>query len=198
MLGDISQSINPYMKIVDYANISHIFPPENTLLLHLNKSYRSTVEITHFARRILQTHLSEETVERHGDEPLLLAFSDDEALTDRIAKDIQEFAEKGYRSIGILTRTNVEANEAHRRLKEKAQVSAIVSGNQEYIRGAVVMPAYLAKGLEFDAVILYSAGNGNYSRDEERLLLYTACTRALHVLHIYHTGERSPLLPQTI
>ncbi len=198
MLGDISQSINPYMKIGDYDNISHIFPPENTLLLHLNKSYRSTVEITRFARRILQTHLPEETVERHGDEPLLLPFSDGQALTDRIAKDIRAFTEKGYRSVGILARTKNEADDAYRLLKDKAQVSAIVSGNQEYVRGAVVMPAYLAKGLEFDAVILYNAGNGNYSRDEERLLLYTACTRALHVLHIYHTGERSPLLPHTI
>jgi ABC-type branched-subunit amino acid transport system ATPase component len=119
-------------------------------------------------------------------------------LTDRIAQDIKGFTDKGHRSVGILARTKGEANEAYRLLKEKTQVGAIVSGNQEYVKGAVVMPAYLAKGLEFDTVILYNAGGGNYSRDEERLLLYTACTRALHVLHIYHIGERSPLLPQTI
>jgi DNA helicase-2/ATP-dependent DNA helicase PcrA len=65
-----------------------------------------------------------------------------------------------------------------------------------FARGAVVLPAYLAKGLEFDVVILYHAGE--YIREEERLLLYTACTRALHVLCVYYCGSKSPLLPESI
>ena len=65
---------------------------------------------------------------------------------------------------------------------------------RKFIRGTLVIPSYLAKGLEFEAVIVYDAGAGSYSHPDDRLLLYTACTRALHKLHIYHTGETSPLL----
>ena len=60
---------------------------------------------------------------------------------------------------------------------------------------ADVLPAYLAKGLEFDAVILANAGGEHYRDESERLLLYTACTRALHVLRVYCVGEPSPFLP---
>ncbi|WP_330397058.1 ATP-binding domain-containing protein [Anaerovirgula multivorans] len=60
----------------------------------------------------------------------------------------------------------------------------------------LVIPAYLAKGLEFDVVLIYNAGDENYACEEERLLLYTACTRALHVLCIYFSGEITPLLKE--
>ena len=65
----------------------------------------------------------------------------------------------------------------------------------QQVRGAVVLPAYLAKGLEFDAVILANAGEGHYHEPSERLLLYTAFTRALHVLRVYCVGTPSPFLP---
>jgi DNA helicase-2/ATP-dependent DNA helicase PcrA len=58
----------------------------------------------------------------------------------------------------------------------------------------VIMPVYFAKGLEFDAALIYNAGSGNYCCEEERLLLYTACTRALHILCIYYSGKCTPLL----
>ena len=66
--------------------------------------------------------------------------------------------------------------------------------DDEYVSDTLVIPAYLAKGLEFDVVLIYNAGNENYSCEEERLLLYTACTRALHVLCIYYSGKGTPLL----
>jgi DNA helicase-2/ATP-dependent DNA helicase PcrA len=57
-----------------------------------------------------------------------------------------------------------------------------------------VLPAYLAKGLEFDAVLIHDAGADVYGRENERKLLYTACTRALHSLFIFYTGSLTPLL----
>lgn len=196
MLGDMNQSINPYMNIGDYDNIAHIFPREDTLLLRLTKSYRSTVEITRFSRSILHKDMEDETVERHGDEPVVLGFNDERAMRERVLEDIRAYLDDGFQSIGILTRTKREAIELYDALKGKTRLTAIVSGEQEYARGAVVLPAYLAKGLEFDVVILYSAGE--YVREEERLLLYTACTRALHALCVYYCGTKSPLLPDSI
>lgn len=52
----------------------------------------------------------------------------------------------------------------------------------------------LAKGLEFDVVIVYDAGVGNYSSEFDRKLLYVSCPRALHQLVLYYTGEKSPFI----
>jgi len=69
--------------------------------------------------------------------------------------------------------------------------------DDEYVSDTTVIPSYLAKGLEFDVVLIYNVGDGNYYCEDERLLLYTACTRALHVLCIYYYGEITPLLKES-
>ncbi|MGD9474890.1 MAG: ATP-binding domain-containing protein, partial [Eubacteriaceae bacterium] len=51
---------------------------------------------------------------------------------------------------------------------------------------------YLSKGLEFDAVLVCDANAENYCDSEDKSLLYTACTRALHRLHIFAQGKLSP------
>lgn len=194
ILGDLHQSINPFMNVGDYKNISHIFPKDNTCIINLTKSYRSTMEITKFSRRLLNKEIADECVERSGDEPLLLGFPDEEATKERLTLDIKIYKEKGYRSIGIITRTVKEAQEVYSFLEDKVQVKAIMKDDDEYVSDTLVIPAYLAKGLEFDVAIIYNAGNENYCCEEERLLLYTACTRALHILCIYYSGESTPLL----
>ncbi|AKA69272.1 RNA polymerase recycling motor HelD [Clostridium scatologenes] len=194
ILGDLNQSINPFMNVGDYSNISHIFPKNNTFIINLTKSYRSTMEITKFSRRLLGKEITDGCVERNGAEPLLLGFSNEKAIKEKFIKDIKEYKEKGYKSIGIITRTVKEANEVYNFLKERIYVKAILKDDDEYVSDTLVIPAYLAKGLEFDVVLIYNAGNENYCCEEERLLLYTACTRALHVLRIYYSGRCSPLL----
>jgi DNA helicase-2/ATP-dependent DNA helicase PcrA len=197
-LGDLNQSINPYMNVGNYANISHIFPQNNTCIINLTKSYRSTMEITKFSRRLLNKELTDECVERSGEEPLTLGFTSEEAIKERLLQDIVLYKEKGYKSIGIITRTVEEANGVYNFLKDKAHVKAILKDDDEYVSDALVIPAYLAKGLEFDVVLIYNTGNENYCSEEERLLLYTACTRALHNLCIYYSGSITPLLKERI
>jgi DNA helicase-2/ATP-dependent DNA helicase PcrA len=194
ILGDLHQSINPFMNVGDYNNISHIFPKENTCIINLTKSYRSTMEITKFSRGLLNKEIGVECVERSGDEPLILGFLDEEAIKEKLLEDIKIYKEKGYKSIGIITRTVKEAKEVHNFLKDKIPVKAIMKDDDEYVSDTLVIPAYLAKGLEFDVVFIYNAGDENYSCEEERLLLYTACTRALHVLCIYYSGKKTSLL----
>ena len=194
ILGDLHQSINPFMNVGDYSNIASIFSKDNTCIINLTKSYRSTVEITKFSRRLLNKEISAECVERSGDEPLLLGFIDEEAIKERLLEDIKMYNEKGYKSIGIITRDVNEAEEVYSFLKDKVHVKAIIKDDDEYVSDTLIIPSYLSKGLEFDVVLIYNAGDGNYSCEEERLLLYTACTRALHVLCIYYSGKSTPLL----
>jgi DNA helicase-2/ATP-dependent DNA helicase PcrA len=194
MLGDLNQSINPFMNVGDYSNIAHIFPQNNTCIINLSKSYRSTMEITRFSRSILKQEVEAEYVERSGEEPIVLEFPDEESIKERILNDIGRYKEKGYKSIGIITRTAKEAQEVFGFLKDKVEVKAITKDEDEYINGTLVIPSYLAKGLEFDVVLVYNAGEENYCSEEERLLFYTACTRALHRLSVYYTGNPTPLI----
>lgn len=196
ILGDLHQSINPFMNVGDYSNISGIFPRENTCIINLTKSYRSTMEITSFARNILNKKTTDECVERRGDKPLLLGFKNEDRIKERLLEDIKIYKEKGYKSIGIITRTIKEAQEVEGFLKDKVHVKTIIKDDDEFANDTVVIPSFLAKGLEFDVVLIYNVGEGNYRGDEERLLLYTACTRALHVLCLYYTGESTPLLKE--
>ncbi len=194
MLGDLNQSINPYMNVGNYNNISGIFPEDNTCIINLTKSYRSTKEITAFSRKLLNIETSAEYVERNGDEPLIVGFQSEQAIKDRLIEDIKNYKEKGYNSIGIITRTAGEADEVYGFLKDRTHVKAIMKDDDEFINDTLVIPSYLAKGLEFDVVLIYNVSDENYACEEERLLLYTACTRALHVLCVYYSGKCTPLL----
>jgi DNA helicase-2/ATP-dependent DNA helicase PcrA len=59
----------------------------------------------------------------------------------------------------------------------------------------IITTVHLAKGLEFDEVIVCGVAASNYHSEVERSLLYIACTRAMHRLTVVWTGEKSPLLP---
>lgn len=73
-------------------------------------------------------------------------------------------------------------------------IKLVKSNSAEYEQGIVVIPAYLAKGIEFDAVIIYDASKDVYSDESLRRLFYTACTRAMHELQLYSVGEVSPFV----
>ncbi|MGL4106865.1 HelD family protein [Clostridium sp. LP20] len=194
ILGDISQSINPYMNVGSYNNVIKILKPEDTSIINLTKSYRSTMEITKFSRKILSEEISDEYVERNGDLPKLAGFLDEEDIIERIVEGVKVHKADGHKSIGIITKNIHEAKRVYNYLKDRINAKIIVSEDDEYINDILVIPAYLAKGLEFDVVMIYNASDLRYKDEEDRLLLYTACTRALHRLEIFYLGNLSPLL----
>ncbi|MDM8128627.1 ATP-binding domain-containing protein, partial [Paraclostridium benzoelyticum] len=196
ILGDINQSINPFMNVGNYNNIYNI-SQNDTFIITLTKSYRSTMEITKFSRNLLSENIDDECVERHGDEPIIVSFSDKLSMNEKLLEDIKSYSEKNYKSIGIITKTARETKVLYNFLKENSiDVSSIEKDDDYYTNGVTVIPSYLAKGLEFDVVFIYDASNKNYNSEDERLLLYTCCTRALHVLNVYHLGEITNLLKQ--
>lgn len=87
-----------------------------------------------------------------------------------------------------------EAKEVAKVLKErKIKATLIGSANQRLVPGTLVMPSYLAKGLEFDAVIAWNVSRDNYHQLDETQLLYTITSRAMYKLDLIYTGEKSPL-----
>ena len=57
----------------------------------------------------------------------------------------------------------------------------------------MIIPSYISKGLEFDAVIISNASSTHYN-ENERNLFYVVLTRALHKLKIYYSGEYTKLI----
>ncbi|WP_346846698.1 RNA polymerase recycling motor HelD [Clostridium sp. UBA871] len=194
ILGDISQSINPYMNVRSYNNVVNILKPEDTSIINLTKSYRSTMEITKFSRKILSDEIQDEYVERSGEWPKLTGLLDEEDINERIVEEVKVHKGDGHNSIGIITKNVDEAQRVYNHLKDRINIKMIISEDDEYVNDILVIPAYLAKGLEFDVVMIYNASDLKYKDEEDRLLLYTACTRALHVLDIFYLRNVSSLL----
>ncbi|MCC3868576.1 RNA polymerase recycling motor HelD [Terrisporobacter mayombei] len=194
ILGDINQSINPFMNVGNYNNIYNI-SKDDTCIINLTKSYRSTMEITKFSRKLLIENINDEYVERHGEEPNVIGFSHESHMNKKLIEEINNYKEKNYKSIGIITKTARETRDLYNLLKaNNIDVVSIEKDDDSYTNGVLVIPSYLAKGLEFDVVFIHDVSNKNYNSEDERLLLYTCCTRALHVLNIYYLGEITSLL----
>lgn len=189
ILGDLNQRISGSNSLSKKEEISEVFGEENTTYMSLNKSYRSTINITNFSKQILLNGEDIQGVERVGLEPVL--YDDNVVIKDII----EEMKNRGMKTIAIIPKTLDDANELYTKLKSSIEDLSIVTWDSSNIKGEItVIPSYIAKGLEFDGVIIPD-GDSTYSLDSERNLLYTVCSRALHELHIITNGDKSILLP---
>ena len=128
----------------------------------LNKSYRSTYEITTFAQKI-SPNANLQAIERHGEEPDVVCFKSHEEELQGIVEWINEFADSEYHSMGIICRTQDQAEALFQDLKDlKAKCYLLTSQSDAFRQGVVICTAYMAKGLEFDQVIVPQATADNY------------------------------------
>ena len=166
----------------------------------LNKSFRCTNEILNFSLRFLLGQESEacgpeiKSFNRSGDEVVVAAADSAGELIEKITEEIEICREHGYGSVGLLCKTEARAAGLYQKLKPVTDVRLVRSGSVPDLQGVFLIPIYMAKGLEFDAVILCDADSGNYYDEDDKNLLYVACTRALHRLSVFCVKERSPLL----
>lgn len=196
VLGDIQQTIEKTIDCSLYDDISEILNKGKTIKLSLNKGYRSTCEINAFTQKLLAEGSQHAycSIERYGEEPRVIHQETWEGIDQSIIEDIANYTEQGYESLAILCKTQEDAEKVFSRLKKSVQLTLIKPQGGEVIKGTLVMPTYMAKGLEFDVVIVYDVNKENYASDLDRQLLYIACTRALHRLIIYYKGDKSPLI----
>lgn len=195
ILGDFNQSIHPFTNPVNNEGISDVFRAPISAMMNLTKSYRSTKDIFDFCQAILSTRNSEiQPVNRSGNKPIMIKSSNDKDMIEKIKRDIKALEEGGAKSIAVICKTAKESSYVHDNLKEDIRVGAIINDKTKYKGGKIVIPSYLAKGLEFDAVLVYDASKDNYFNGNERGLFYTVCTRALHNLYIYFKDNMSPFL----
>lgn len=190
ILGDFGQVWNPcYLHTLE--DIKTMYKDADFVVL--NKSYRSTCEIMDFAKKIY--NMSQlETVERHGPVPQVVCCKDEEERIDFISKQICDFEEGGNTSLGIVTKTNKEAKKLYDALSQMHKVNLLTPESTRFENGVSITSIQVAKGLEFDEVIVPDASAEKYKADYDRNLLYIACTRAMHKLTLSYVGNPTPFL----
>ncbi|MGB8954493.1 MAG: RNA polymerase recycling motor HelD [Tumebacillaceae bacterium] len=195
VLGDLNQSIYAHSTAeTNFAALADTYKEDETEMIVLRRSYRSTRPIVEFTSQMIPGGEEIEPFNREGKKPTVTRVEDRAQLHAEIAERIRELQEEGHQTIAVICKTAQESQQAYDGLQERVPLRLIGQETATFESGTLVIPAYLAKGVEFDAVILYNGSKEQYGRESERKLFYTACTRAMHELHVYAVGELSPFL----
>ncbi len=197
LLGDLNQAIFTHNNARGLLQqLGTMFDPEKTKVIQLTRSYRSTKQITDFTKAILKDGEAIEAFERTGQLPRVLTAQSEQAALNQVLTTL-EADQAEHDTTAVIAKTLADAKQIATLLKEAGQkVTLIQTENQRLVPGTIVVPSYLAKGLEFDAVIVWDANKEKYHGDEERQLVYTICSRAMHALTVTSVGPVTELISQ--
>ena len=180
ILGDRRQTMGEKQ-----VNVMKFLPEiygKEMFYIDMKKSYRSTREIMDYAEQILQDNTGTEYVDRHGELPHTRTADAPEQMYEMLAEDLA--GENGCRTQGVLCLTQEEADTVWMELNRRGvQADLLTKDSMKFHTGISVMPFYLAKGLEFDAVYIPNAQK--YQSPVEKQAMYINVTRALHKLNLY-------------
>ncbi|ENH97751.1 ATP-dependent DNA helicase [Gracilibacillus halophilus YIM-C55.5] len=189
MLGDINQGIYAH-SVAEETILSDQLPDEHERIV-LTRSYRSTRPIVEFTKSMMPDGDLIQPFEREGNLPIVMEVEQPEMAKEKVIEQINHYQEQGHETIAIIGKTIKECRLIHQYLSDSVNVELMSESAHTFGKGVVVIPVYLAKGIEFDAVILFNASRENYQHELERNLFYTACTRAMHDLALFSIGTPS-------
>ncbi|MDZ4311006.1 MAG: AAA family ATPase [Cypionkella sp.] len=193
ILGDATQSVNPF-SASSADDIAAVL--SGAWQVTLNKSYRSTWEIMQFALAI-SPNPDLVAMKRHGAQPDVHACKTPNEALARIVAEVTAFRECDHSSLALLAKTQRQANRLHAALAAKGIEARLLNdGSAGFSNGIIVCTPHLAKGLEFDRVMIADADAATYRTEMDRNMLYVACTRAMHCLTVIGVGEMSAFLPE--
>lgn len=200
ILGDLAQGIHSYRGITDWNNVlNDVFPKDKCGYLTLEQSYRTTVEIMEAANTLMSGSkikglIPAKPVVRHGEKPVLNRCFSEKEFNKTLISEIEKIKITGYKTVAVICKTDAECKAIHKTIPDAVLIS---SKEESYSGGLVLLPSYLSKGLEFDAVIITAfsedyifSDDDSYLTELDYKLLYVAMTRALHYLNILALDNR--------
>ena len=205
ILGDIAQGVHYYRGIENWQRFIDIeFDDVNVTYTTLQKTYRTTKDIMNIANSVINKLpeyekefivLGDPVIDRK-DSINIQKQNNIKELTEAINYRINTYLKNNYKSIAIIGKDINECKELERQLsKLRNDVKLIQGKDSEYNAGISIVPSYLAKGLEFDCVIIANANKEKYSNSSlDTKLLYVTITRAMSKLDVFYMGEISDLL----
>ncbi|MBC1406245.1 ATP-binding domain-containing protein, partial [Listeria welshimeri] len=149
-------------------------------------------QITNFTKEIMTESERIIPFSRQGDVPKVIQTENFVAMMDVVQREALKL-KKSSNMVAIIGRNQEICEEAYLSLYKKMDVKLVHMGNQKLSEGIMILPSYLAKGLEFDSVIVLDASEKTYPSSADKTLLYTICSRAMHDLVAVSNGEITPL-----
>ncbi|MCI1954439.1 MAG: AAA family ATPase [Ligilactobacillus acidipiscis] len=197
LLGDSEQALYSESKRPKelLSELSETLQARHSSLKLLNKSYRSTKQITDFMKALLPEGNSIQSFNRPGKRPLICQVSDEEASFRALYQHLKKSA-KEYSSVALITKNMTKSKQLYEKLHGKLPVTLLEESDRTLPAGIAILPIYLAKGLEFDSVIVNNVSADEYPDTNEQGILYTICSRAMHELVMISIGQPSPLIKQ--
>lgn len=193
IFGDLAQSIYDYRGLESWEQINSEILSSNAKIINFNKSYRTTREIMQVADKIANRLglSSSEMVIRTGPK---VKYTKIINQTDYIIDKVNLLKQKGYNTIAIISKTDNLSRSLNNALKQKGLDIPNISYDDDLSDSKYkicTISNQLAKGLEFDAVIISDASSDIYDSNNklDLKLLYVAVTRALHELDIMYTND---------
>lgn len=189
LLGDLNQAVYSGPTDSETVLAEDALGIDEKEVITLSRTYRSTRQIVEFTRELLEDGKRIEPFNRNGAKPVVRLQRNQADLYKEIIQRMNEWKAGGHKTIAVICRTEQESRLVFEAIGSDLDARLIEKGTIAYERGISVIPAYLAKGIEFDAVAIYDASA--YKEEGERKLFYTACTRAMHELDLF--ASESPL-----
>lgn len=205
ILGDIAQGVHYYRGIENWKRFIDVeFKDVKATYTILQKTYRTTKEIMDVANSVINKLpdyekeyivLGEPVIDRKQSINMQKC-ENIEMLLNSINYRIDNYLKQGYKSIAIIGKDMKECEMIEKKFsKIRKDVKLIKGKDSEYNSGISIVPSYLAKGLEFDCVIISDASNKKYTDSSLDIkLLYVTITRAMSKLDIFYTEELTSLL----
>lgn len=179
IVGDSNQRLITTSKEPAMLHLDEVFKGSDIEIkkYELNKSYRSTQEIMEYANQFLKEEKIIPLV-RCGEPVIEEEVSSENDFINTLISIIEDYEEDGHENIAVIFKGKKELNKFAHLIKEKISIQNLDNEDIIYKGGKVLIPAYLAKGLEFDGVIIVE------NKEIQPLVKYIMCTRALHRLSI--------------
>ena len=200
LVGDLYQGIHSDEGIRSWEEWTGPVFSNQADLKQLTVSYRNTVEIMDLARSVAARYpvpgINEtKPVLRHGEPPRIVRAKDEKDRLSLITAQVHAWQQEGFHSIALIEKTEEQAKKLFRALNKDLDLRLLSEADSDYRGGVVVLPAGLAKGMEFDCVGICDASADNFPADEFLCrILYVMMTRPLHRLCLWYKGELTPLL----
>ena len=198
IFGDLAQSIYQYRSIENWESVLNNTFRYQGEIQYLLKSYRTTTEIMDSANNItkyIKLNTAKPVI-RHGKKVSFIKYKEKNEQISLIKRILEQYKTQNYKTIAIICKNEEEAQELYIKL-EMNDIKNITLNDTEYNGGIGIITSYLAKGLEFDGVIISNSGEEEYNSNKiiDMKLLYVAMTRPLHELTILYKNDiTKPLL----
>lgn len=183
ILADANQAIHPLTSTTDMQKMAELFRTQYGIKeITLSKSYRSTAPINEFAFNIIGIHNPDLYVDRDGKAPEVRICKNRKKEIMQLLQEIPEDKSVAILTADLDSARYVQQKLGHMVAKTERVIQYLLKPNDYLEEKIVAMPIMLAKGLEFDVVIVWDDRDETYW-EENKNLKYLMCTRALHELY---------------